>query len=399
MRNNSVFAWAKLVVGFVLCGAAAAIVPAAAQEPIKIGVIHPYSGPLSVVGQDATDGFEFYFKQVGFRVAGRPIELIKEDDAAQPAQGLERARRLVERREVHMLSGITSSAVAYAVRDYVHQNKVPLIVMGSAGANDLTAGRASPYIFRTSFTNRQLNAPFGPYACTKLGYKRAILMFSDFVTGHEQSAAFEETYVKSGCRVVKKIAVPLGNADFAPFLSQISPSEADTVWAMFFGADAIAFIKQYAQFGLKDKLPLVGSPGLAYEKTLPAMREAALGTTIPLWYTIDLDNAANKAFVEAFRAEYKSFPGGTASSGYVAALVIAKAIEDVKGKVEDKEAFLAALRKVSLPSTPQGPFRFDAKQNIVLDFVIARVVERGGMFIPAVVEVLATNVDQDWKPN
>jgi branched-chain amino acid transport system substrate-binding protein len=71
----------------------------------------------------------------------------------------------------------------------------------------------------------------------------------------------------------------------------------------------------------------------------------------------------------------------------------------VKGKVEDKEAFLAALRKVSLPSTPQGPFRFDAKQNIVLDFIIARIVARDGTFIPAVVDTLATNVDQEWKPN
>jgi branched-chain amino acid transport system substrate-binding protein len=379
--------------------AVAAIAPTQAQEPIKIGVMHPYSGPLASVGQDATDGFELYFKQVGNRVAGRPIEIIKEDTAAQPAQGLERARRLVERREVHMLAGITSSAVALAVRDYVHQSKVPLIVMGSAGANDITAGRGSPYIFRTSFTNKQFNAPFGPYACNKLGHKRAVVMYSDFVTGAEQSAAFEETYAAAGCKVVKKIAVPLGNADFATFLSQISPADADMVWAMFFGADAIAFIKQYAQFGLKDKLPLVGSAGLIYERLLPAMREAAIGVTIPTFYTMDLDSDANRKFVADFQREYKSNPGSTASSGYVAALVIVQAIEDVKGKVEDKESFLAALRKVALPSTPQGPFRFDAKQNVVFDLVVARVVERGGVFIPAVVERLATGVDQDWKPN
>jgi branched-chain amino acid transport system substrate-binding protein len=399
MRNRRNFIWAKLAVSGVLCSVAMVVAPAVAQGPIKIGVIHPYSGPLSAPGEDATNGFELYFKQVGNRVAGRAIEVIKEDTAAQPAQGIERTRRLVERREVHMLAGITSSAVAYAVRDYVHQNKVPLVVMGSAGANGITAERASPYIFRTSFTNKQFNAPFGPYVCNKLGHKRAVVMFSDFVTGHEQSAAFEETYAAAGCKVVKKIAVPLGNADFVPFLSQITPGEADTVWAMFFGADAIAFVKQYAQVGLKSKLPLIGSAGLAYERLLPAMRDDAVGIVIPTFYTIDLGNDANKKFVADYRTEFKGNPGSTASSGYVAAWAITVAIEQVQGRVEDKEAFLAALRKVSLPSTPQGPFRFDAKQNVVFDLVAARVVSREGTFIPAVVDRIATNVSQDWKPN
>src|SRR4051794_4063056 len=90
-----------------------------AQTPIKIGVIQTYSGPLSAPGTDASNGFTLYFEERGNRIAGRPIQLIKEDDAANPAQGMERARRLVERENVHLLSGITNSAVAYAMRDYV----------------------------------------------------------------------------------------------------------------------------------------------------------------------------------------------------------------------------------------------------------------------------------------
>ena len=272
--------YAKRLLGAVGVAALCATAGAAhAQGPIKIGVIQTFSGPLAVIGTDAANGFQLYFDEIGNKVAGREVQLIKEDDAANPAQAMERARRLIEREQVHMLSGITNSAVAYAMRDYVDGKQTPLLIMGAAGANGITAERSSPYIFRASFTNHQLNAPFGPYACQKLGHKRMVLMASDFVTGKEQSAAFKETYTQAGCQVVKEIFAPLGTVDFAPFLSQVPAGQTDAVWAMFFGADAIAYVKQYAAFGLKGKLPLVGSAGIADERILQPMGDAGGGMT------------------------------------------------------------------------------------------------------------------------
>lgn len=364
---------------------AAAFSSAFAADPIKIGVVHPFSGPLAVVGIDATNGFTLYFDQVGNKVAGRDIVLLKEDDAANPAQGMERTRRLVEREQVNILSGITNSAVAYAIRDYIDQKQMPLVVMGSAGANDMTDKLANRYIFRTSFTNRQLAAPMGPYVCGKLGYKRIVVLVSDFVTGSEESSAFEETYKKSGCEVVKEIRAPLGTVDFAPFLSQIPTSGVDAAWVMFFAADAIAFVKQYEAFGLKGKLPLVGPAGFADQTLLPAMGKSATGIVIASFYTPYLDIPENKRFVEAFQAKYKALPGSTAESGYVGAMAIAAALEAVKGKIEDQDAFLAALRKVKL-ATPMGPFRFDDKQNVIFDLYATRVVERNGVIMPETIE-------------
>jgi branched-chain amino acid transport system substrate-binding protein len=370
-----------------------------AQEgPIRIGIIHPVTGPLATPGIEATNGFTQYFNEIGNKVAGRAVVFVKEDEAGNPAQGLERVRRLVEREQVHIVTGITSSAVAYAVRDYIHEKQVPLVIMGSAGANGMTGERGSPYIFRTSFTNRQLNAAFGPYACNKLGYKRVVVMASDFVTGHEQSAAFEETFKKSGCEVVKKILAPLGTADFAPFLSQIPSSGVDAVWAMFIGSDAIAFVKQYDQLGLKARIPLIASSAMTYEPLLPAMGRSALGIVTAVWYSVDFPGEVNQRFVKNFTAQYKTVPGSATTGAYVGAMAIVAALEAVKGKVEDKAAFLAALRKVNLPVTPQGPFRFDDKQNVVFDLTAARIAERGGAIVPQVIEKIATGVDQNWQP-
>jgi branched-chain amino acid transport system substrate-binding protein len=383
----------KLTALLAAATVAMAATPVLAADPIKIGIVHPFSGPLSLVGIDATNGFMLYFDEIGNKVAGRDIVFFKEDSAAIPAQGMERTRRLVEREQVAILSGITNSAVAYAVRDYVHTKEVPLVVMGSAGANDITDKMAEPYIFRTSFTNRQLAAPFGPYACNKLGYKHVVVMTSDFVTGYEQGDAFTAAYKKAGCEVVKVIRAPLGTADFAPFLSQVPSSGVDAVWAMFFAADAIAFVKQYDAFGLKGKIPLIAPAGTADNLLLRAMGKSAVGILSSSFYTPYLDNPENKKFVEAFRKKYNSAPGSTALSGYDGAFAITTALNAIGGKIEDKTAFLAALRKVKLV-TPMGPFRFDDKQSVIFDLYLTRVVERDGVIMPETVEVMAHDVDQ-----
>ena len=385
----------RTLAGVIACVASASglLAPANAQTPIKIGIVHPFSGPLSIVGIDATDGFTLYFNEIKNQVAGRSLTLIKEDDAGNPAQGLERTRRLVEREQIDIMTGMTSSAVAYAIRAYVDQRQVPLVISGSAGANDLTDKQGSPYIFRASFSNRQLGAASGDHACKRLGYKRVIVMASDFVTGHEQSAAFEEQLVKAGCSVARKIMVPLGTTDFTPFLTQAANTPADAVWAMFFAADGIAFVRQYDSIGLKQKMPLIAPSGTLDPALLPAMGKSAVGATAPFFYLPTLDNRENKKFVESFKEKYNRVPGATAASGYTAAIVIAEAIKAVNGKIEDKSALLAALRKTDV-ATPSGQFRFDAKQNILLDFYIGKVVEKDGSFTLEQGDKIATRLDQ-----
>jgi len=377
-----------------LCAAGAA---QAQTGPIKIGIIHPSTGPLSTPGIEATNGFQMYFNEIGNRIAGRQVQFFQEDEGSNPAQGLERIKRLVEREGVHVVTGITSSAVGYAVRDYIHEKQMPLVIMGAAGANDLTAARGSPYIFRTSFTNRQFTAPYGQYACQKMNYKRTVILASDFVTGQEQANAFEESYKKAGCEIVKKIMVPLGTSDFAPFLAQIPSSNVDAVWAMFLGQDAIGFVKQYDQLGFKARIPLTGSAGLTYEPLLPAMGRSAVGAQVSTWYIPDLPGDVNKRFVDAYTAQYKSVPGSATAGAYVGAMALAKAIEAVNGRVENKAELLAALRRVNLPSTPQGPFRFDDKQNVVFNLYAVKIVDRGGKPVPELVAPIASGVDQNWQ--
>jgi branched-chain amino acid transport system substrate-binding protein len=218
-------------------------------------------------------------------------------------------------------------------------------------------------------------------------------MASDFVTGHEQSAAFEAEFTKAGCQVVKKIMAPLGTTDFAPFLSQLAATDADAVWAMFFAADAIAFVKQYDALGIKAKLPLIGPAGLVDPPLLNAMGKSGVGVAAPIYYFPTLDNAENKQFVEAYRARHNRLPGATTASGYLAAMAISAAITSLKGDVENKPALLKALKEVKL-ATPIGPFQFDDKQNIVFDLYLGRVAEQSGTYGIEIVEPVLKRVNQ-----
>src|SRR3972149_8933238 len=121
--------------------------PAQAQEPIRIGVPLALTGPLAVNGEDNRKGTFLYLEEIGFQVGGRKIEIIVEDTEGKPDVAITKVRKLVERDRVHALIGIVKSAAAYAVREYVPNQGVPLGIT-TAGAKDVTLARKGPAIFR-----------------------------------------------------------------------------------------------------------------------------------------------------------------------------------------------------------------------------------------------------------
>jgi branched-chain amino acid transport system substrate-binding protein len=366
---------AALLAVVALATVTAAAGPAAAQGgPIKIGFIYPDSGPMAQLGLDLRDGFQLYWSEVGGKAGGRPVEVLVERKASCKAdEGLTKARKLVERDGVQILGGIICTPVAYALRPYVIDKKIPFIVM-NAGANELTMKLRSPYIFRSSFSNSDGSHALGEWL-VKHGYKKIVLVASDFGGSIEHIGGVARTFIEAGGQVIQEIYPPLGAPDFGPYLSQIRP-DANAVVTAVFGIDALRFVKQYAEFGLKDKIPLIGK-ALTTEDMLPAMGDAALGILSVFHYSAALDSPENKRFVEAYRAKFKRTSTGLADQGYVGAQMIAKALDAVKGNVENQEAFLAALRRVEVDA-PRGKVRLDAFQNPIHTIYVFRVEKRGG---------------------
>lgn len=366
----------------------------ASQEPLKVGLLVPYTGVFASCGYDITRGMELYLDEVGWKAAGREIELIKEDSEMNGQVGLQKTRRLVESENIDLLTGVVSSTVAYAIRDYVVANGLPFII-SNAGAVDLTREKGSKYIFRVSFANGQYEYPLGFYAYNKLKYSKVVVMAPDYAAGHEKADGFMNGFKAAGGEVVQEIYPKLGTTDFGPYLVQVQ--NADAVFAHFSGTDSIRFVKQYDEYGLKKKMPLISSGDLMDETSLPSQGGSALGILSASHYSAVLDTPENRKFAGDYQTRYGEQPSMFAEQGYVAARVIVEALKITNGDAADTEKLLAAIRQVQF-TAPQGPFRFDpVTQNVVFNTYIRRTEMRDGRLVNTVIETIP-DVSDYWKP-
>ena len=391
--------WSAIVVAvaaILLPGAG--VVAQGGKEPIRIGLLNPITGPLAVNGTEITDGIKYYWEdEMGGQVAGRPVRLIVEDDEGKPDVGLTKTRKLVESDRVHLILGPVSSAVAIAFRDYVHERKVPTIIT-QATANNLTAERASPSLFRSAMSSYQQEAAGGWYVAAKLGHRRIAVVGLDYVAGHEQTDGFIKTFMESGGQSVEKVLMPLGAMDMGPYITRIQSKagELDAVVAILWGPSAPQWLKAWPEYGLKGKLPLLSLGETVNEVYLRSVGDVALGIVSWLSYSPAVDSAENKRFVQAFTRKYRKDPGYNHHLGYLAAKAGGEAIKAVNGNVEDQARFVEAIRKVRFEA-PGGTFRFDEKQNAVIPTYIRKVEKVGGKLQNSVIDVVP-DVDQFWKP-
>ncbi len=357
----------------------------AAAAPLRIGLLLPYSKVYAALGESITDGMRLVFEAQGSTVAGRKVELIKEDEET-PQVALRKVRKLVQSDKVDVLVGPVSSAVAAAIRDFVHQSKV-LLLVANAGDDSLSRERCSHFIVRTSFSNWQLGWAFGSYAARKLG-KAAFVSGADYAAGRQITGGFRESYTQAGGKVIGEAFAPLGTTDYGSYLAQIKAAAPDLSFSFFAGSDAVNFVRQYADYGLKSGIKLTGSGFLVSEDVLPAQGDAALGALSALHYTSALDTPENRSFKERYQKLTGRVANAYAVQGYDTARVIVEALGKTGGRTDDPEALRQAVRGVIFTS-PRGPFRLDpANQNVVQDFYVMETRKVGGALVNVPVETI-----------
>ncbi len=346
--------------------------PTAAQQgPIRIGLVVSLTGRVAQNGRDMVNGLMLGLAQISHRVAGREVQVITEDDQSTPAQALTKARKLVELNKVDLLMGPLSANSGYVLRDYIDEQKIPA-VYPVVSADDLTQRKGTPWIIRTGWTSSQPNHPFGEYAARVLHFKRIVTIANDFAFGWESVGGFQRTFELNGGRVVEHLWPPVSAPDYSPYLGRI-PGDVDAVYAEFSGGDALRFLEQYREFGFAGRIPLIGGGTLTDESVLFQEGELAKGVMTALHYSAALGTPANREFVHAYVKTYNRVPSYYSEGTYTALLFVVKGLEAVGGRVENRAAFVAAVRKVSLPEAPRSPVRLDAWGNPIEDVYIRRV--------------------------
>ena len=365
----------------------------AQSGPLRIGFLTVRTGPLAAGGKQMEEGINLLLKERNNTFAGRKVEIIFADTGGQPALAKSKTQELIERDKVDVIIGPLATFEALAIDDYMLQSKVPLITPTSAAQMDLAQQNKSDYVVHVYGTAAQPMHVLGEYAAMKLGYKRIAMIADDFTYGHEGAAGFHHVFEDDGGKIVQKLWPPLNVADYGSYMGQFK-TNVDGVYAGFAGSNPLRFLRAYREYGFK--MPVFGNPTLVDEGILKNMGDEALGVYSASWYTVDRNTPDNKRFVESIQREYKVTPGFYTAGTYTAGLWLEEAMKSIKGRFEDKAAFVRALHNVKLDQGPMGPIRLDEYGKPILNIYIRKVERKDGQLVNTTLETVP-NVSQFWK--
>jgi branched-chain amino acid transport system substrate-binding protein len=368
--------------------------PAIAQTaPIKLGLLTVKTGPLAQGGIQMEQGALTYLKEKNSMMAGRKVELVSADTGGNPAGAKTKVQELVERDKVDVIIGPLAAFELYAISDYVQQHKMPTLSL--AAADNLTQRTPNPFLLRASSTSSQAMQPLGHFAATEMKLKRVVAIADDLSFGYEEIGGFQAAFAKDGGCLVKKLWSPLTTPDYTPYAAQIA--DCDGVCQGLAGSNPLRFMKAYADAGLK--YPVTTGEVGGDDALLRSFGNEARGLVSCCPYSLDYQSDGNARFIGEMVKNFNVVPGFYAAGIYVNCQVVDSGLKAVGGNLSDKEAFMVAMRKVSLDDTPRGPIKFDHLGNVIGTFCIRRCGTEGARYgLKLWNKIIKTyeNVSQFW---
>ncbi len=366
----------------LICAAILLLGATAAQAQVKIGFSAPLSGPVAVVGQDQYDGFMLAIEQAGGKLGGQAVTVLKEDDQLKPEVGNQIVRKFIEKEKVNAIVGLGFSNVMMASLKVIADSGTVAIAT-NAGPSPVAGASCAPNVFSAAWQNDGAAESMGKFMQEK-GYKRVYLMAPNYQAGKDMLSGFKR-YFKG--EIVDEVYTQVGQSDYSAELAQLQAARADAVFAFYPGGMGVNYIRQLSQAGMMAKLPNF-SVFTVDGTTMPALRDASVGTTFGAMWDAALDNPENRAFVAAFTARYKRVPSEYAATAFDAGRLLDVAVRKAGAKAGDKLVLAAAVKAAGQEfKSVRGPFRFNKNNLPIQNYYAFQVAAEGGK---PVVKLLGT---------
>lgn len=366
----------------------------ASADPVKVGIIGPFSGPFALQGRNFQAGIEAYRALNGTSLDGHEVEILYRDlPAANPQQARALAQELIVRDKVQYLGGIYFTPDALAVLPLLQEANTPLVVFNAAASSIMTQ---SPLVVRTSFTTAQTASPLGKVAVER-GIRKVIITVSDYGPGIDAEIAFKKAFEAAGGQVVQSIRIPLETNDFSPIMQRVKDSGADALFAFLpSGPTTLGYVKAYNEAGLKQAgIRFLATGDLTQESDLPALGDSAVGLLTSFHYAVSHDSPENKAFVQAAAKalgapDQLSFP---AVGAYDGMHVIYQMIAATEGR-QDAAKAVEAVKNLAWTS-PRGPVRIDPQTRHITQDIYLREVAKdaGGAYLNKEIQTFPAQKD------
>ena len=326
---------------------------AAAATPIKIGIPTVITGGYALLGSQVMRTCKLVQKMVNAKggVIGRQVEFLFQDTQGDPAICVRKSQELVERDNCRILSGVIVSSEAAAMLPKLEQWDAVFISHGN-GDGRLTAELYVPRFFRAN-----TSAPMGARALAlylkDAPQKKFMAIASDAAWGRSSNAAFEQQIKRVGKDLVDQVFAPVANKDYSPYITKIMQSGAEGCYVALQGDEARAFYSQAQQYKLPQRVQFYTE--IVAQADIKVLGKDAIGLMGSSRYPVTYDIAQNKAFLDAFRAEYKSeLPDWSDGEMYQALMVLFAAIE--KAGSDEPMKIVTAMEDLEVTSV-KGPVK------------------------------------------
>jgi len=342
-----------------LKGAAAASALAAAPaylkaqaSAIKVGIPTVITGGYALLGSQVMRTCRLVKKMTDARggVLGRPVEFLFQDTQGDPAICVRKTQELVERDNCRILSGVIVSSEAAAMLPKLESWNAVFLSHGN-GDGRLTAELFVPRFFRAN-----TSAPMGARALAlylrDAPQKKFMAIASDAAWGRSSNTAFEAQIKRVGKDLVDKIYAPVANKDYSPYITKILQSGVEGCYVALQGDEARAFYSQATQYRLSQRVQFFTE--IVAQADIKVLGRDAIGLMGSSRYPLTYDIAQNRAFVDAFMAEYKEIPDWTDGEMYQALMILFAAIE--KARSDEPMRIVAAMEDLEVTSV-KGPIR------------------------------------------
>ncbi len=375
MFNHDVIkkTFVPLIAAGIVAAPAAAL---AADSDVTIGMLSAFTGAFASFGQLQKEGAVLALEQRNYKVAGKTIKIIYADDQLDNELAVTKAKQLVEQDKVDVITGLVSGDEGLSVGAYMKGKNIPVVPMYSA-SEDSTMREWYSFIVRPTWTGAQPMDVFGYWLAKVKGIKKIYMIGEDYSYPYNQAGGFKRGFLRGGGVEVKTIWHAVPTSDYSSIIASIPvDGKYDAVLYNGAGSDAVAFVKQYVEFGMQKRIPLFGQSNTFEKPDLDSMPKEIVGAYSAHLTADDLDTPNWNKFRDAFKKRWNHSPSAASEFAYGSMELILRAIEVRKGDVADKAALVAAMRSVDISDEPRGPVKLDA-YNAAIENVYIREVALG----------------------
>lgn len=354
----------------LMAGSAAAQEVRAGQE-VRVGFLNTFTGGGAVIGEEMKKAWELALEHLGGKFGGLKAVTFYGDDQLKPEAGIAAVEKFLQQDKVHFVAGPIWSNVMVAVKDRVLGSNA-ILVSTNAGPSQLAGKDCSPYFFSTSWQGDQVPEAMGQLMNGEK-LSDVLLMAPNYQAGKDVLAGFERFYQG---KISDRVLFKIGTTDYQAEFASIRAKKPGGVFVFAPGAMGTAFMKQWAAAGLGKDIKLY-TVFVINHLNLPAIGEAAIGSYFADYWNAESDAPGNRRFVKGYIAKHKAHPSHFAAQAYDAAFLIDSGVKGVQGKVDDRKALSAALRKADYESI-RGRFSFNVNGFPIQDYYKFSVVKGPG---------------------